>query len=159
MRFENVLVVGLFMLAATSFTGPTASAQQGNAPGTLARVPATVVLTEELPEGTPFRILRRVDASPRDVILLADGADAAAFSEAVEQLVLLRQVQGDTSRISGAMRVQRQNKAVQVQPRVLPWAQRVLNDLHLAAPRLIEGVGNRPAVQIWLPSGRRPGGK
>lgn len=131
-----------------------AQAQQGGAAVPPTRVPVTVVVADDLPGGAPFQVLRRADKDPRDVILLSRTADAAAFSEAVEQLILLRQAQGDTASVSGVMRVRRSDSPREMRPRVLPWADRVLGDLHRAPPRLVDGVGTLPAVEIWLPPQR-----
>ncbi len=137
-------------------------AQQGPSGGAPTRVPVTVALAGELPDGARFQILRRVDKNPHDVILFAPGADSLAFSEAIQQLILIRQVQGDTARVGGAMRLRRPSLPNRAQSLMVPWANRVLADLHRAAPSTIEGVGNVRAVQIWLPpqhgrQGRRNG--
>jgi hypothetical protein len=100
-----------------------------------------------------FRILRRADTPPHDIILLAPGADASALSEALAQLQTMRQVQGDTAAATGAMRVSRPGKGRG--PRMLPWAPRVLQDLRRAAARPVAGVGTVPSVQVWLPPTRR----
>jgi hypothetical protein len=120
------------------------------------RVPVTLALVDSVPGGVPFRILRRANASPSDVILFHVGADSAALSEAVAQLVLMRRLQGDTAGLAGMARVRRPNSRGRA-PRVLPWAGRVINDLHLAGRREIAGVGTARTVEIWLPAQRGRG--
>jgi hypothetical protein len=104
--------------------------------------------------GAPFRILRRVDASPHDVILLRHGADAAMLSEAVSELQTLRRQQGDTAQASGLMRVRRGENGRG--RRMLPWAPRVLQDLRRAGAEPVPGVGTVPSVQVWLPATHKP---
>ncbi len=118
------------------------------------RVPVTIALADSAALGdTPFRVLRRADTSPRDVILLAPVADAAALSEAVGQLQTMRRVQGDVAAVTGAMRVRRPGNGRG--PRMLPWAPRVLQDLRRADARPLAGVGTVRNVQVWLPPTRR----
>ncbi len=114
------------------------------------RVPVTVALADgSTPGEAPFRILRRADTSPHDVILLAPAADAAALSDAVAQLQTVRRVQGDTAAVSGTMRVRRRENGHG--PRMLPWAPRVLHDLRRADAQPLAGVGTVRSVQVWLP--------
>lgn len=135
------------------------SAQQGQPPARPTRVPVSLALVDSARTGdAPYRILRRADVAPHDVILLRSGSDAAVLSEAVGNLLLIRAQTGDTARVNGVMRVQRARGAPGRAPRVLPWAGRVLNDLQLAPAREVPGVGSVPAVEIWLPPqrGRKP---
>jgi hypothetical protein len=106
---------------------------------------------DTLPSDAPFRILRRAGAEPGDVIVLSRAATGATLSQAVEQLLLIRRLQGDTARVTGSMRVRPRQEAPGRRARMLPWAGRVINDLHGAAPRTVGGVGTIPAVIIWLP--------
>jgi len=135
------------------FPPETLSAQQANETNRPTRVPVTLALVDTLSPPAPFRILRRADRDPRDVIVLRRGADSIALSAAVEQLLLLRQVQGDTAAASGMMRVRPRESAGRA-PRMLPWARRVVDDLHAAEPRTVAGVGTLPVVVIWLPPQR-----
>jgi len=107
--------------------------------------------------GDAFAILRRAGVEPGDVIVLRPNADSAALSAAIEQLTLVRRIQGDTASASGIVRTRPKGGAARA-PRVLPWARRVLDDLHRAPRRMVSGVGMVPAVVIWLPPqrGRRP---
>lgn len=114
------------------------------------RVAATVVLLERLPQpDAPFVILRRADVSPRDVILLHGDATVEQFSEAVQLLLVARQVGGDSSRVAQTLRVRPQQR--ERTPRTLPWAARILATLRTVEPRSIPGIGTVPAVEIWLP--------
>lgn len=147
---RNVLLLLSLICAAVH---PVA-AQQGRP----TRVPVTVALTDgSALRDAPFRILRRADTSPRDIILLPAGADAAALSRAVAQLQMIRRVQGDTASASGAMMVRRSGNGGG--SRMLPWAPRVLRDLHRMDARPLAGVGTVKSIQIWLPPTRkgRPG--
>ena len=121
------------------------------------RVPVVLALADTLTGDAPFRILRRADVTPHDVILFRAGADSAALSAAVHDLLAIRRVQGDTTRSgTGAMRVRQPGRAAARDVRMLPWARRVMNDLHHADRQVIPGVGSVPSVQIWLPPQRRP---
>jgi hypothetical protein len=143
-----VWAVAVLLLASASI-GRAAAQSTGSS-----RVPVTIALVERAPvPGAPFVILRRPNLSPRDVILLPRGADAAMFSEAVHMLVTARQVAGDTAPRAMTLRF-RPNQARQQGHGILPWADRVLDDLHRAQPRQIEGVGRVLSVQIWLPAQR-----
>jgi hypothetical protein len=144
-RILGVLAAALTLLPAT---GAGQAAQWAGAPR---RVPVTVATVERLPvPGAPFVVVRRASAAPRDVILLPAGADARLLSEAVQTLLVARQAGGDTASAAATLRVRPQRGRSSERP-VLPWAQRVLNDLRRAAARPVDGVGTVPAVEIWLP--------
>ena len=156
----------LFLLAvalnAAGLVAPGASLHaqqtgQHTSAGHPSRVPVTLALVDSVPGGAPFRILRRANSSPRDVIVFRRDADSTALSEAVGQLLLMRATQGDTAGSSGMVRVRRPDSPER-RPRVLPWARRVMDDLWVAERRIIEGVGTARALEIWLPPqrGRRP---
>jgi hypothetical protein len=98
-----------------------------------------------------FRILRRADQSPHDIILLRDDIDVAALSGAIESLLLIRGQTGDTAKVNGTTRIRRSGRDPERPSRVLPWAGRVLNDLRRAQPRTVAGVGIVPALEVWLP--------
>jgi hypothetical protein len=148
-RILGVLAAALTLLPATG-AGQTA-------PGAPRRVPVTVASVERLPvTGAPFAVIRRTNASPRDVILLPAGADAKLLSEAVQALLVARQAGGDTAVTPATLRVRPQRGRTSQRP-VLPWAQRVLNDLRRAEARPVEGIGVVPAVEIWLPAQMRRG--
>ena len=139
------MAFGLSLLVA--FALPV-QAQQGSP--TPRRVPVTLALVEQLPQGgdAPFVILRRADQEPRDVILLRSDADSDRLSEAVQALLIARQQGGDTADTDRVLRIRRQ-QGRRVRP--LPWAARVLQDLRAAPRRAVGGVGTVPAVVIWLP--------
>lgn len=125
--------------------------QPGTRTGSTSRVPAAVVLVDSLPQqGAPFVIVRRVDASPGDVILLRTGATAEHLSDAVRALMMARQVSGDSATTARTMRVRPRQGAAQNRP-ILPWAPRVLADLARAEVQNIPGVGTGRSVTIWLP--------
>ncbi len=128
------------------------------APTRPSRVPVTLAMVDRtLTGGESYRILRRVDQSPHDLLLLRSDADVAALSGAIENLLLIRAQTGDTARVSGTMRIRRTAGGPERPSRVLPWAGRVLNDLRRAQPRPVVGIGIVPTVEVWLPPqpGRR----
>jgi hypothetical protein len=120
------------------------------------RVPVTVALQDTTDQFANYRILRRTDAAPLDVIVLTGKADAATLSDAISDLLLVRRVQGDTARGNGAVRLRRSrpNPGNARVPRY-PWAQRVVNDLRSADVQDVHGVGTARAVEIWLPPQHR----
>jgi hypothetical protein len=120
------------------------------------RVPVTIALVERMPdEFSPVVILRRRDATPRDVILLRSSmASSKHLSDAIVQLLTIRVLSGDTAMANATMRV-RPAEGTQGQiRREYPWVQRVFNDLRKAEPQVLTGVGTVPNVQIWLPPQR-----
>ena len=135
------------------------TAQQGRQTAPPTRVPVSIALVDSARTGdAPYRILRRADASPHDVVLLRSTSDAAVLSEAIDNLLLIRAQTGDTAKVNGAVRVKRAQGASGRAPRDFPWAGRVLNDVRQAQARDVPGVGSVPSVEIWLPPqrGRRP---
>jgi hypothetical protein len=146
------------LFAAVLLLPVSGAGQAARAPGAPTRVPVTVVLVERLPvPGAPFVVQRRPGAAQQDVILLPASADAQLFSEAVQMLLVARQAGGDTPVTAATMRV-RPQRGRNTPQRVLPWAQRVLNDLRRAEARPVEGIDSVQAVEIWLPRqfGRAP---
>jgi hypothetical protein len=135
---------------------PLFAASAAAQPSTPPRTPALVALSPDLlGADTPFRLARFGGNSPGDVILLAPDADASVLTQAVEALMVVRRQSGDHGPgVNATFRARR----AQQRPRVLPWAARVLRDVHSAAPREVPGVGWIPAVQIWLPAQRGVGG-
>jgi hypothetical protein len=116
------------------------------------RVPVTIVLMDTTAQVPGYRILRRADEAPYDVILLRGRADAVTLSDAVSDLLLVRMAQGDTATSTAPVRVRRARADAGAQrvPR-FPWAERVVNDLWRAEPREVQGIGTVRAVEIWLP--------
>ncbi len=146
---------GVLIAAGLTLSASPGAGQVPNLPSRPTRVPVTVVTVERLPvPGAPFVVLRRADASPRDVIVLPAGADAKLLSEAVQALLVARQAGGDTAAATATLRVRPQRGRTSQRP-VLPWAQRVLNDLRRADARPVEGVGSVRAVEIWVPAQTR----
>lgn len=121
------------------------------------RVPVTIALADELPfPGSTYVILRRPAAEPTDgaapdVIFLTRGfANAQELSNAVRDLLAIRSSTGDTAAVRQVLRLRRDLHTTQGRP-PLPWAQRVLNDLHGADQQSVEELGRYPAVRIFLP--------
>ncbi len=139
----------LLLLSLTCCVTFRADAQQGRP----TRVSVMVALGDRATlNGAPFRIVRRADTAPHDIILIAPEADARALSEAIGQLQMMRRVQGDTATTSATMRVRRPARARE--PRTLPWAPRVIQDLRRAETHPLPGIGTVKSVQIWLPATR-----
>ena len=132
-----------FVSAAVSL--PAQQAERG-------RVPVTIALVDALPRpDAPFLILRRVETTPHDVIVLPPGADAAHLSEAVYSLLVARQQGGDRAARAATLRLRPRTQAPRQGRPVLAWAPRVLADLHVAQPQRVPGVGSVRAVEVWLP--------
>ncbi|CAN5862099.1 hypothetical protein BH23GEM3_BH23GEM3_25990 [soil metagenome] len=138
------------------------AAQQNASPAAPTRVAVTVALVDDLPYGGgASAIVRRAegaftDDSRHDVIVLGSrGASARELSSAVMDLLAIRGQQGDTASANAVMRVRPRAGSQGEARRVLPWAQRVVNDVRRAEPRLIEGLGEVRAVDIWLPPQQR----
>jgi hypothetical protein len=149
------LLATLFFIAAQP--GHAQAVQNGQEQGysDKRRIPVTVALVDALPAGSgPFAILRRVDAAVGDVILLPSDADAAALSDAVHTLVLVRREGGDTSARNATIRMRPTTGSSDRRPVELPWAGRVLADVRTASPRTVPGVGTARTVRIWLPPQR-----
>ncbi|HSU17788.1 MAG TPA: hypothetical protein VLK66_27010 [Longimicrobium sp.] len=150
-KCRNVVMAGfaMLLLAASSVVlnaQGAASPPEGRRP----RVPVTVVLQDTAAPAAGFRIIRRVDQLPRDVILLTGSADAETLSEAVRNLLMVRMAGGDTAVTAGEVRVRRAAPS-HATVRPYPWAERVLRDLHAAPPQEVAGIGLARAVQIWFP--------
>lgn len=143
-----VLLKGLPLSVQGQATSPNAGA--GNR---RPRVPVTVVLQDTVAPAPGFRILRRVDQRPLDVIVLSGAADGETLSEAVRNLLMVRQVAGDTAPAAGQVRVRR--AAARATQRPYPWAARVVNDLRTAPPQPVAGIGMVRAVEIWFPPQHR----
>lgn len=120
------------------------------------RVPVTVALVDVLPapDSVPAMILRRVQGSPHDVILLRRGvASGAHLSAAVMHLMIVRERSGDTSSMNTTYRLPTARRG----PRA--WehteqvrTQAVVARLRRVEPREVAGVGIVPAAEIYLPS-------
>lgn len=153
------------MLVVYLIRGASGQTQQRGAPSAPPRrVPATIALADSIAQrGAEFVIIRRVGVAPHDVIVLRTGASAAHLSKAVRALITVRQAGGDRATTPATMRVRPHDSRAQLhrsatQP-VLPWAPRVISDLHRAERRNIAGIGTVPAVQIWLPPQNRSAGR
>lgn len=99
----------------------------------------------------PYRILRFGGNAPHDVILLRSPSDAGTLSQAVGALLAVRRAGGDVAGIDAAVRV---SGTASVTRAPLPWADRVVRDVHGAELRQVPRVGRVKAVRIWLPVSR-----
>jgi hypothetical protein len=117
-------------------------------------VAATIVLVDTVPANARFAILRRPTGAPRDVVLLRADADSTDLSDAIWDLLIVRSIDGDTTRSPEHLARLRPGEGDQGQRRVIRWTGRVLSDLQASPPRTVPGVGKVRAVEIWLPPRR-----
>lgn len=154
-------IAGCALPVLTLYNAPLRAQDDGNPRGGRppTRVPVTVVLQDTTIRPAGYRILRRTDTEPYDVIVLTGNADAVTLSDAISDLLLVRRVQGDTASGNSSVRLRR-SRAVPGSARVprYPWAQRVVNDLRRAEEQDVRGIGSGRAVQIWLPPQHVGGG-
>ena len=130
--------------------GRALSAQQGTRPAAPTRVPVTIALVDRVPTTAGRYVLhRRSELTPHDVILLGRDATAQDLSEALQALLAVRQVDGDTALTSRILRV-RPEQPVRAR-REFPWVPRTFSELRNQPPRNVAGVGTVPAIEIWLP--------
>lgn len=129
-----------------------AHAQGSGTPQAHRRVPVMLVVVDSLGGDEEYRILRRAEGQPRDLVLLTRLATTGTLSDALHDLLLIRKQQGDTTQTGGTVRIRHPNRSARPE---FPWAIRVLSDLRKAQPRAIEGFGRSPAIVIWLPPQRR----
>jgi hypothetical protein len=135
------------------FAGPAVSAQQDRP-----RVPVLLAIVDTLPDTQPrFRIVQLADTSAPYVVLLPRDASPELLSEAVVALRLVWATSGSETR-SAVFRTAAP-ASTQTRPRrVLPWGNRVLQDLRAARARQIPGIGHVRAVRIWLARRTHDGG-
>ena len=156
----NTGMMAVALGALLAFSRAPTYAQEPGGPGQSelppTRVPVTVALQDTTDESASYRILRRTEAAPFDVIVLTGKANALMLSDAILELLLVRRAQGDTATSNGAVRLRwsRPNAGSARVPRY-PWAQRVVNDLRRADVRDVHGIGTVRAVEIWLPPQHR----
>lgn len=120
------------------------------------RVPLTIVLTRDLPSAAPgalYVLKRRPRGEQHDVLLVREAVTSAQLSEAIWAVITIRQIDGDTA--SRVVTVRPSATRARTARQELPWVARVLADLRQTEPRPVAGVGNRKAIEIWLPPQRR----
>lgn len=149
MHRKGCFLAATSLLAAALITGlSTLAAQQPER----TRVPVTIALVDKLLDPTaPFVILRRTAVTPADVILLRTGAGPQQLSAAVQALRMARRQGGDRASRDALLRPRPRQESRARGARPLPWAPRVIADLHRAARSEVPGVGSVRVVQIWLP--------
>lgn len=125
-----------------------ASAQAGrNGAGEPSRAPVLLAIVDTLPD---YRIIRLAGASPREAVLLPSDATPELLSEALETLRVVW-ARDDGLHPAATVMLRRGTRTGDSHPqRVLPWAERVLQDLQAAHRRHVPGLGHVSAVQIWL---------
>jgi hypothetical protein len=111
------------------------------------RIPAWVAIAPE-GQAEPYRVLRFGGNAPHDVILLGSSADGNTLTRAIEALLAARRVSSDLASSDATFRVHSATRRTRTP---LPWADRVLRDVRVAAPREVPRVGRVQAVRIWLP--------
>lgn len=115
-----------------------------------ARVGVTIALVDRLPQpGAPYLIVRN-PAPTGDVILIPSTADASVLSEAITLLLTAREAAGDSAVAPAVLRARPGGSGAP--RREIPWSRRVLADLLRVPRQTIDGIGNVPAVRIWLPA-------
>lgn len=132
-------------------SGPSLGTAQVNSSSGHTRVPATIVLTDDVPAGSRYAVKRIPDAARRDVILLRSDGTGADLSEAVDALLTARLVEGDYPTARRTIRARSIGRA-KLFRRTYPWAERVLTDARNSRAIAIAHVGTVRAVQIWLPA-------
>lgn len=115
------------------------------------RVPVVVVLMDRLPDAqSRATVLRRRDMDPNDVIVLARGsATGDHLAAAVASLQVVRKQAGQYPSSDATISVQGDAPTAWVGTEV-PRADRILARLRETQPREVHGVGNVPAVTLWL---------
>lgn len=154
MRFASVVTIVLGLGLSNTHTS---HAQSATPPESRAveRVPVWVAVSNEpLPDGQSFVVLRGRGPGRIDILMLAPAAAPTELSDAVRALMTARSVAGDTATEAGTFRVRRQGGNPTART-PLPWADRILRDLHSAPLREVPTVGRVRAVRIWLPAQRR----
>jgi len=141
--------------AVTLFAAPVGAQARRRVPVEEAirnRVPVTVALVDRLPdESAPAIILRRANASPRDVILLKrSAATPAQLSAAIFTLQVVRAQGGDTARSDVTVRVRATDGPRAWKERTEPKLASSLGRLRDAAPQTIVGVGVAPSYELFL---------
>lgn len=154
----RTLEIALFLFLLATPAASLAAQGAGTPPVEAARprVAVTVVLQDTLAGAPAFRIIRRVDQRPLDVIVLTGPAGEETLSEAVRSLLMVRFAAGDTASTPGEVRVRRRDTVPRTVQRPYPWAARVVRDLHAAPPQDVMGIGRVRAVVIWFPPQHGP---
>jgi hypothetical protein len=141
---KGVILAAVLAHVQLAAQGAPAANEAANSP----RLPVTLVFSEELPDPQArFVILRQPGKSRTDVILLRPDADERTLSDAVRAIMVTR-ARANALPGGGGMLRTRHSAA---RSAILPWAERVLNDLRSAAVQPVEGIGNVKSVEIWLP--------
>jgi hypothetical protein len=153
-RGWQMLKTLIFVLAAGSsfIPGKAASAQPDHGTGRSApRIPVLLAVVDTLPDAEPrFRIVTLAGESARDVVLLPENATPELLATAVETLRMVWAGAGDASYTPTGMFRRAPGETETRSPRMLPWGERVINDLRHARERHVPGVGHVRTVQIWL---------
>lgn len=138
--------VALTLIAVTAVCFPRfAEAQAGGG----RRVPVVIRLTSALTDAT-FLIKRNPPGMNGDVIELSESSSANDLSTAVQMLMQVRKIDGDTGTGSKTFRLHSAEVRGRVIP-ILPWANRVIGDLKkIAAAERAASRGNG-SLKIWLP--------
>lgn len=116
------------------------------------RIPVTVALVDATPANAgPAVILRRANAEPHDVILLAkDAASEPLLSAAIMALMVARNVEGDTTRVDHVLRVRDTRSAGTLPAAERARSSRSLERLRGAPSVNVPSVGNVPAIVLYL---------
>ena len=117
------------------------------------RVAVTIALVSRLPDPNAGAvILRRVNQSPNDIILMTPtSASAPQLSAAVFTLMTVREAMGNTPTENSTIRVPMREGPVMWKRTVEVSADRIVRRLRGVAPSSVPSVGMAPAVDVYLP--------
>ena len=139
------MCVGLSVLTVSHLSGG-----QERGASSAKRVPVWVVLSAPSSQEASFVIKRNPSGTVGDYIILSDLASAIDLSKAVQALLQVRRLDGDSAVIPRTLRLRSTQASGRTFPRI-PWAARVLTDLRSAEPSAVPPIGFGRAIRIWLP--------
>lgn len=153
---SNVLVAAALTLFLDA-TGAAAQTISGRYPRPRPhRVPVSVALAEDRPSRERTLILRRANATPRDVIVLSrEAATQRMLSAALLALLKSRDVHGDTVSRDLSLRVTAQASGGTLGPREERIVTRALERLRAGSPTQVVGVGMATVTELDLPARAR----
>jgi hypothetical protein len=148
---KTLLIV--FGVAIAMVVVPSAASAQ-NERAKVKRVPVSVVLTSSFPYSGDVVILRRPELIPSDLIVMrAEAATPAIFSEAVRDLLDIRRIAGDSPQAGALLRSRLGDSKSRRNP--LPWSERVLTDARAKPFEAYAEFSNAQLIQIWLPAKKK----
>lgn len=123
-------------------------------PTDMKKVPVSVVMTSNFPYPGDIVILRRPDLVPSDLIVMrTETAQADLFSEAVRDLLDIRGIDGDIPVAKTLLRTRPSGSTTR--RKLLPWSERVLNDLRGQPVQPFADFSSAQVIRIWLPRAKK----